>query len=60
MNNKRASLLVPLPWTYASMNLMMGAAMALLSWSVNAPPWPRLRSKVGSLARTERSRVFLK
>ncbi|CAN0491603.1 unnamed protein product, partial [Laminaria digitata] len=42
VNNKRASLLVPLPWTYAALNLLVGAAISLAAWSVKAAPWPRI------------------
>ncbi|CAN0480564.1 unnamed protein product, partial [Hapterophycus canaliculatus] len=42
VNNKRALLMVPLPWTYAALNLSIGAAVALVSWSAKVAPWPRV------------------
>ncbi|CAN0455081.1 unnamed protein product, partial [Scytosiphon promiscuus] len=42
VNNKRALLLVPLPWTYAALNLSIGSVVALLSWSAKVAPWPKI------------------
>ncbi|CAM9149789.1 unnamed protein product [Pylaiella littoralis] len=50
VNNKRALLLVPLPWTFAALNLLIGSAIALASWSVKVAPWPRIaRQDVGPI-----------
>lgn len=57
VNNKRALLLVPLPWTYAAINLATGAGMALVSWGVKAAPLPRIDLSVRCLA-ARRPRVF--
>ncbi|CAN0455929.1 unnamed protein product [Ectocarpus sp. 12 AP-2014] len=42
INNKRALMLVPLPWTFAALNLSIGSVIALLSWSIKIAPWPRI------------------
>ncbi|CBJ30945.1 Triose phosphate/phosphate translocator, non-green plastid, chloroplast precursor, putative [Ectocarpus siliculosus] len=42
INNKRALMLVPLPWTFAALNLSIGSVIALLSWSIKVAPWPRI------------------
>ncbi|CAB1110699.1 unnamed protein product [Ectocarpus sp. CCAP 1310/34] len=42
INNKRALMLVPLPWTFAALNLSIGSVVALLSWSIKIAPWPRI------------------
>eukprot|EP00752_Nemacystus_decipiens_P006157 g5555.t1 len=50
VNNKRALLLVPLPWTYAALNLLIGSSIAVVSWSVKIAPWPRVtRQDIGAL-----------
>jgi len=46
VNNKRALQLVPLPWTYAALNLSIGSAVALASWSAKIAPWPRISRQV--------------
>lgn len=46
INNKRALMLVPLPWTFAALNLSIGSVIALLSWSIKIAPWPRITRQV--------------
>eukprot|EP00903_Cladosiphon_okamuranus_P016641 g15349.t1 len=50
INNKRALQLVPLPWTYAALNLLIGSVVAVVSWSIKIAPWPTItRQDVGAL-----------
>lgn len=46
VNNKRAINLVPLPWTYAAVNLLMGATVSFVTWGVKAAFWPRISAQV--------------
>lgn len=46
ISNKQALLLVPLPWTYAALNLAIGGGMGLVSWGVKAAPWPKVNLAV--------------
>lgn len=58
VNNKRALLLVPLPWTYAALNLLIGSLVAVASWSVKIAPWPRVTRQVCGGFGVQKNRII--